>query len=74
MRHELARVLGERPALGDDQHHRVADETHDVVREWAGTERARVQRLVVGGGREIVEGVHREDARQSARLSGVDVA
>ena len=69
---ELARILGERPALGDDEHHRVADEAHDVAGEGAGAERARVQRFVVGGGREIVEGVHREDAGHACGLGGVE--
>ena len=70
---ELARVLGKRAALGDDEHHGVAHETHHVVGKWAGAEWARVQRFLVGGSREVVEGVDREDPEHSRRLGGVEV-
>ena len=67
-------VLGERPGLGDDEHHRIADEAHDVACERPRAERARRQRIRVGGGREIVERVHGRDAGHRCGRTGVEVA
>ena len=69
---QLARVLGERPALGDDEDDRVADEAHDAARHRTAPEWARVQGRLVGRRREIVERVDGDDPGHRRGFGGVD--
>ena len=69
---ELAGVLGERAGLGDHQHDRITHEAHDTVGKGTGAERPCVQRVPVGSGGKILEGVHRENARKVGGFCAVD--